>query len=242
MTCLISGCAGLYPEKAELTLHIDEDGSYCLDYKGIFMDYASLSDLAKQGRITKEHETKLSDTVKEARQDKRISNARYIGNGRVELEIKEKGLIKTGDELLKGGPTIYNVINLSVDKDKLLIKGYRVTDLEEFEKKFELDLEKAIKEENLDDEKIAEARKLMDDFIEQERLMTENIDWHISISTDAEVLEHNATTTPWFFGLFGAYEWEIMSPQDEPPYMLLQMALPKIPEAPRQLQSLSAAP
>lgn len=38
----------------------------------------------------------------------------------------------------------------------------------------------------------------------------------VKLPKNAEVISHNATSTPYFFGMFGDYEWNITSPQQQP--------------------------
>ena len=45
----------------------------------------------------------------------------------------------------------------------------------------------------------------------------------ISVTTNATIIQHNATTTPGFFGLSGAHGWQI-KPDDLPePVMILKV-------------------
>lgn len=48
------------------------------------------------------------------------------------------------------------------------------------------------------------------------------LDGTLKVTTDLKVIEHNATSTPWFGGLFGAYEWHITLDQAKRPTILLQ--------------------
>ena len=48
------------------------------------------------------------------------------------------------------------------------------------------------------------------------------LDGTIRLTTALSVVEHNAPTTPWFGGLFGAYKWRVDSAQQPMPTILLQ--------------------
>lgn len=44
----------------------------------------------------------------------------------------------------------------------------------------------------------------------------------LKVTTELTVVEQNATSTPWFGGLFGAYEWHVTLEQAKRPTILLQ--------------------
>ena len=48
------------------------------------------------------------------------------------------------------------------------------------------------------------------------------LDGTLKVTTELTVVEHNATSTPWFGGLLGAYEWHITLDQARRPTILLQ--------------------
>lgn len=48
------------------------------------------------------------------------------------------------------------------------------------------------------------------------------LDGTIRLTTSLTVVEHNATTTPWFGGLFGAYQWHVGIGQQQMPTILMQ--------------------
>jgi len=49
------------------------------------------------------------------------------------------------------------------------------------------------------------------------------MDGVVKVSTDAKVVKCNAKSAPKLFGMFGSYEWQIRSPQDPAPHMILQI-------------------
>lgn len=53
--------------------------------------------------------------------------------------------------------------------------------------------------------------------------MNIKIDGTLEIKTSGKVIEHNANTTPKFWGLFGAYTWKIKSPSDAAPRMVVEI-------------------
>ncbi len=48
------------------------------------------------------------------------------------------------------------------------------------------------------------------------------LDGTLKVTSDLKVTQHNATSTPWFGGLFGAYEWHMTLDQQKRPSILLQ--------------------
>jgi hypothetical protein len=48
------------------------------------------------------------------------------------------------------------------------------------------------------------------------------LDGTLKVTSDIRVIEHNATSTPWFGGLWGAYEWHITLNQMKRPTIILQ--------------------
>lgn len=48
------------------------------------------------------------------------------------------------------------------------------------------------------------------------------LDGKLNVTSKLAVVEHNATATPWFGGLFGAYKWHIAINQSNRPMILLQ--------------------
>ena len=50
------------------------------------------------------------------------------------------------------------------------------------------------------------------------------IDGNLKLTTDGEVMQHNATGKPTLGGLVGAYSWQIKSIEDPAPYMMIQLA------------------
>lgn len=48
------------------------------------------------------------------------------------------------------------------------------------------------------------------------------LDGNLKVTTEFGIAEHNATSTPWFGGLLGAYEWHITLDQAKRPTIVLQ--------------------
>jgi len=49
------------------------------------------------------------------------------------------------------------------------------------------------------------------------------LDGELTIKTDGEVIEQNATSTPSLFGMWGGYQWKITSLEDAQPKMLIKL-------------------
>lgn len=49
------------------------------------------------------------------------------------------------------------------------------------------------------------------------------IDGELTVKTDGEVVDHNADSTPGFFGLVGGYGWKIKSINDPQPIILIKV-------------------
>ncbi len=59
--------------------------------------------------------------------------------------------------------------------------------------------------------------------IGQLKALNLEIDGELTIKTDGEVVEQNATSTPSLFGLLGGYQWKITSLEDAQPRMLIKI-------------------
>lgn len=59
--------------------------------------------------------------------------------------------------------------------------------------------------------------------MEQLQKLKMKVDGRLEVSTNAKVIKHNASSEPQFFGLLGAYKWQIKSVSDPAPEMLIQL-------------------
>ena len=65
--------------------------------------------------------------------------------------------------------------------------------------------------------------QLSDKEIRDLQQLNVTIDGTLEVKTSGKILMHNATETPKFWGLFGAYKWKIKSPSDPEPSMLVKL-------------------
>jgi hypothetical protein len=49
------------------------------------------------------------------------------------------------------------------------------------------------------------------------------VDGKIEINTDGKIIQHNASSAPWLFGLMGGYTWHINSFDNPTPVMIIQL-------------------
>lgn len=61
------------------------------------------------------------------------------------------------------------------------------------------------------------------DVAELEKLGLGSIDGSLTIKTDGEVIEHNASSSPSLFGLIGGYNWKIESITDSQPKIIIKI-------------------
>jgi hypothetical protein len=65
--------------------------------------------------------------------------------------------------------------------------------------------------------------KLNNEHIEKIHSLKMKLNGQVKVTTNAEVIEHNAHSAPKFFGIIGAYDWNIKLADAPAPYMLLEL-------------------
>jgi hypothetical protein len=191
---LLAGCNLLFPEKMDADIDINSDWTYEIEFTGILTDYFTRSTRLEKGSLTPEELESMNDLEQQLKSDHRFRSVKYLGDERYKVEFRETGVLQ-GETDLINGDYFAKVLSITPKPDNhVLIEGVEFKD--EAEK--------------------VEAKRTMEKY-------GIGIDWRIRIHTDAEVVAHNAETTPWLFGLLGAYEWHITSLDDPAPLMVLKM-------------------
>jgi len=194
LAILVAGCNLLFPEKMDADIDINSDWTYEIEFTGMLTDYFTRSTRLEKGSLTDEELESLKELEQQLKSDRRFRSVRYLGDERYEVEFHETGVLQEETDLI-GGNYFAKILSITPKPDnQILVEGVEFKD--EAEK--------------------AEAKRTLEKY-------GMDIDWRIRINTDAEVVAHNAQTTPWLFGLLGAYEWHITSLDDPAPFMVLKM-------------------
>lgn len=172
--------AGCYlPEKFSASVDFDKDGAYAIRFDGTVVDELAALEIAQSGSLSAKSEASVQRHVDKLARQAGVTRARYVGNGRVELQMAERKARREELRLFGGA--------FQVATDAQGVTTIRSIDLTP---KVKRDLEfLAIR---------------MDGSL------------RVKLPSGATVLEHNATSTPSFGGLFGAYQWHIGSVGDRP--------------------------
>ncbi len=178
----------------DATVEINSDWTYTFEFSGVLTDYLTRTSRLEKGELSAEEQDSLKELESFLNSDHRFRKVTYLGEERYAVEFRETGVLQ-GETDFIGGDYFARILAITPKPDDhVLIEGVEFKD-----------------EAELEEAKRSLAKSGMD------------IDWHIRINTDAKVIAHNAQSAPWFFGLFGAYEWDIDSLDDTMPMMVIRM-------------------
>lgn len=173
----LGGC--YVPEKFTASLDFDRQGAYTYRFDGSVVDELAAIEITQSGSLSAKSEASVRRDVAKLAKEEGVSRARYVGNGRVEVQL-------AGRKARRGELRLFSGV-FQVATDAQGVTTIRSIELTPKAKK---DLE------------LLDIR--MDGSL------------RVKLPSGATVLEHNASSTPSFGGLVGAYQWRIGSVGDRP--------------------------
>jgi len=225
----------LIPQQVSVDIHIDEDGSYdvALDGRVISRMYL-VSGMFREAGIKDGSIIKydIEEDIESLHNDGRFGSVCYLGGGKYDVSFHESGILDVGSELLED----FHYMEVVRGDDGNVKLSCTLEGFGKFEEKIRDDI-KNDSHKLTDDEK-KQYEKFLDLLPDAYHKAFDGVDWRIKIDTDAEVIENNAQSQPWFFGLFGAYEWHVTSPDDPQPYILLKLDTPAPKEVTKQKRNV----
>jgi len=212
-----------YPKRVETSVTVDSDREYSVEIEGEFV-YLDLMCGAVLKGFTSVGEVMESDLEKLGEEGKCVK-VEHLGDRDFDINFYSSGTLSSLNV------KILNSVNILPEEEylvRVIVPGIATaqkrTELySKLETEFEEEKEKYSKEK-LD--KYNRCLEYMPNEIEVLREKYKVTDLYLNVSTDAEVIEHNAQSEPWFFGLIGGYEWHVTSPDDPQPYILLKLDTP----------------
>lgn len=107
ITLLLAGC--FIPEKFEVNVKVNEDGSYTFAYDGI-LTYASALAASKKGALTKKDEAHLAELENELRQEEGFKEVSYLGDGRYKVLVEKSGVDREHYDFLSREMNFFSII------------------------------------------------------------------------------------------------------------------------------------
>jgi len=223
LTLIVSCGHNLIPKQVSVDISIDGDGTYEVSLDGrVLSGMYLLSESFGEVGIEDEWVDKyvVDDEIEDLQNDRKFRSAEYLGDGVYEVSFHDRGVFDGEGDPFED----FRYMELTQHDDGTVEFRCTLERYEEFEGLFRKGFEED-KDEMSDTEK-EQAKKFFEILPDTYHKTFEGLDWRIYVDTDAEVIEHNAQSEPWFFGLFGGYEWHVTSPDDPQPYILIRLDTP----------------